>query len=86
MGALFLAIFGVVMVAVVIQARRVSKAWMALPTLVQYWLRHPASKTATGPRCWNCGSRSFRSWGLLSAQDSNRSVSCRNCGTVLYRI
>ena len=60
--------------------------WCALPTLEEYWARHPDTKTSSGPSCHKCRSKSLQNWGLLTKHDGDRIVSCRACGTTLYRI
>lgn len=62
-------------------------AWLALPTLEQYWAIHPNCKTDSGPKCYACGSKNFRNTqGDGFAGKDDRTISCRHCGTVLYRI
>jgi hypothetical protein len=60
--------------------------WLKIPMLEDYFAKHPESKTKNGPACFKCSSRSHKSWGLHSKGDSDRTVSCRACGTTLYRI
>jgi len=67
-------------------AKTKQAAWSVLPTIDEYWLQYPNCKASAGSKCCKCGSKSLKNWGLGSAQDSQRTISCQQCGTVLYRI
>lgn len=59
--------------------------WRQLPTLDGYLAQHPECRTAAGPKCASCGSKSLRNWGLFRADDKFREFICNSCGTRLYR-
>ena len=62
-------------------------AWLALPTLEEYFGLHPECNTNSGPRCFKCHSNSIWSTsGNGLAGDKDRTIYCRHCNTVLYRI
>lgn len=86
MTVIFYTFLAVVVGILAFHSFRQRKSWAQLPTLDEYWRDHPECKTPSGPRCYRCGSKNFRSWGMLSAADKNRSISCRQCGIGLYRI
>jgi len=65
---------------------RKTKEWLKLPTLDEYWAANPNCKTGNGTKCHVCGSRNFRNCGATTISDDDRTVSCRQCGTTLYRI
>lgn len=57
----------------------------SLPTLEQYFDRHPHCRTRRGVKCVRCHSSSIRNWGLYDAQSTERVFICNHCGTRLYR-
>lgn len=55
------------------------------PTLEEYIKDNPQCYTGNGIKCVNCGSKSIRNWGALSANSPYRTHICNHCGTHLYR-
>ena len=53
-------------------------------TLDEYLKENPKSKTPNGISCANCGSRSFRNYGVSSPTDHRRLITCNSCSSHLY--
>ncbi len=61
------------------------KKWNGIPTLAEYWKRHPQCKTRNGTKCCQCYSNQQRTWGWDYRGDNKKVHICRQCNTRLYR-
>ncbi|WP_128786554.1 hypothetical protein [Photobacterium chitinilyticum] len=53
--------------------------------LSEYLSQYPCCETKSGIKCFKCGSKSIKPWGIKSPVDKMKIHKCNSCGETLYR-
>ena len=64
---------------------KISRLYYDNPTLQEYVEQNPQCNTGNGIKCFNCGSKSIKNWGITNPNSYNRIHICNHCGIQLYR-
>lgn len=84
-SALVLVVFG--WVAHIMEKSRLRQTlanWRTWPTLAQYGQAHPDCMTPNGVHCYLCRAKYIRNHSF--GNTTLRMITCKGCGTTLYRI